>query len=142
MSNKRVPTEPSYFVTAILRPIKQFFAIGTAEGPGMLLKDSFLKNYSTEVFNNVTQRYTSYLTAMKKTEESLKRLNKRKKAPFSLFVNSGTVIDESKDEERIRSQMILDVEGFGREAGSLLVDVDSNPNFSVLKEVVYASDPE
>jgi hypothetical protein len=142
MSNKRAPTEPSYFVTAILRPVKQFFAIGTAEGPGMLLKNSCLKNYSTEVFNNVTQRYTNYLTAMKKTEESLKRLNKRKKAPFSLFGNSGTVIDESKDEERIRSQMILDVEGFGREAGSLLVDVDSNPNFSVLKEVVYASDPE
>lgn len=88
------------------------------------------------------QSYTSYLTAMKKTEESLKRLNKRKKAPFSLFANSGNVTDESRDEERIRSQMILDVEGFGRDAESLLVDVESNPYFLLLKEVVYASDPE
>lgn len=56
MSNKRIPTEPSYFVATILRPVKQFFTIGTTEGPGMLLKDSCLKSYSTEVFNNVTQR--------------------------------------------------------------------------------------
>lgn len=56
MSNKRVPTEPSFFVSSILRPVKQFFAIGTAEGPGSLLKNTFLKSYSTEVFNNVTQQ--------------------------------------------------------------------------------------
>jgi len=56
MSNKRIPTEPSYFVPTILRPVKHFFAIGIAEGPGMLLKDSCLRSYSTEVFNNVTQR--------------------------------------------------------------------------------------
>lgn len=56
MSNKRTPTEPSYFVASILRPLKQFFAIGTTEGPGMLLKDAFLQEYATEVFTNVAQR--------------------------------------------------------------------------------------
>jgi len=56
MSNKRDPTEPSYFVSSVLRPIKSFFAIGVAEGPGYLLKEHFMKTYATEVFDNVTQR--------------------------------------------------------------------------------------
>ena len=56
MSNKRDPTEPSYFVSSVLRPIKNFFAIGVAEGPGYLLKEHFMETYATEVFDNVTQR--------------------------------------------------------------------------------------
>ncbi|KAF8200776.1 oligomeric golgi complex component, COG2-domain-containing protein [Pholiota molesta] len=145
MSNKRVPTEPSFFVSSILRPVKQFFAIGTAEGPGSLLKNAFLKSYSTEVFNNVTQqhcRYISYLTAMKKIEEPLKRLRKNKKTPFSLFGNTTTASDEGKDEERIRSQMILDVSAFGKDGASLQVEIEINPYFQTLKEMVYATDPE
>ncbi|KAJ3515241.1 hypothetical protein NLJ89_g1880 [Agrocybe chaxingu] len=142
MSNKRNPTEPSYFVSSILRPVKQYFAIGAADGPGSALKDALLKPYATEVFNNVTQRYISYLTAMKKTEESLKRLKKNKKQPFSLFGTSAGVSDEGKDEERIRSQMILDAEAFGRDAQSLQVEVDTNQHFLFLKEMVYASDVE
>ena len=55
MSNKRDHTEPSYFVSSVLRPIKNFFAIGVAEGPGYLLKEHFMKVYATEVFDNVTQ---------------------------------------------------------------------------------------
>ncbi|CAA7261620.1 unnamed protein product [Cyclocybe aegerita] len=142
MSNKRNPSVPSYFVSSILRPVKQYFAIGAADGPGSALKDAFLKPYATEVFNNVTQRYISYLTAMKKTEESLRRLKKNKKQPFSLFGSSAGASDEGKDEERIRSQMILDVEAFGRDAQSLQVEVDTNQHFLFLKEMVYASDAE
>jgi hypothetical protein len=56
MSNKRDPTEPSYFVSSVLRPIKNFFAIGVAEGPGYLLREHFMETYATEVFDNVTQR--------------------------------------------------------------------------------------
>jgi conserved oligomeric Golgi complex subunit 2 len=57
MSNKRMPTEPSYFVPSILRPIKLFFGIGVGEGPGSLLSDDHLKSYSTDVFEGVSQRY-------------------------------------------------------------------------------------
>ena len=61
MSNKRDPTEPSYFVSSVLRPIKNFFAIGVAEGPGYLLKEHFMETYATEVFDNVTQRQVLFL---------------------------------------------------------------------------------
>ena len=56
MSNKRSPTEPSYFVSSILRPVKIFFGI-IGEGPGLQLKERFLHSYATEVFQNVSQRF-------------------------------------------------------------------------------------
>ncbi|PPQ67248.1 hypothetical protein CVT25_005832 [Psilocybe cyanescens] len=140
MSNKRMPIEPSYFMSTILRPVKQYFAIGVAEGPGSPLKDAFLKSFSTEIFDNVTQKYINYLVAMKKTEEGLKRLKKGKKSTFSLFGNVPNLNDEAKDEERIRNQMILDVEAFGKDGESLQIKVDTNKHFMALKEMVYASD--
>jgi hypothetical protein len=38
--------------------------------------------------------------------------------------------------------MTLDVESFGKDAQSLGVDIDSNPHFASLKDIVYATDPE
>lgn len=78
--------------------------------------------------------------AMKKTEEGLKRLKKGKKSTFSLFGNAPNLNNEAKDEERIRTQMILDVEAFGKDGESLQVEVDTNKHFIALKEIVYASD--
>ena len=90
----------------------------------------------------IASRYISYLTAIKKAEEPLKRLKKKTRPTFSLFGTSPNVNDDAKDEERIRSQMILDVESFGMDAQSLGVEIDSNPHFASLKEIVYATDPE
>lgn len=56
MSSKRVPTEPSYFVTSVLRPLKVFFAIGSGEGLGEALKDDFLDSFAADVFESVSQR--------------------------------------------------------------------------------------
>ncbi|KAH6914040.1 oligomeric golgi complex component, COG2-domain-containing protein [Coprinopsis sp. MPI-PUGE-AT-0042] len=141
MSSKRMPTEPSYFISGILRPLRQFFGVG-ADGPGAKIKDQYLKDYSSEVFNAITSRYINYLSAMKKTEESLKRLRKAKKPTYSLFGSSNTAEDDGRDEERIRAQMILDVEAFGKDARSLGVAVDDNEHFNLLKEMVYATDSQ
>lgn len=153
MSNKRNPTEPSHFLPSVLRPLKQFFGIGIGDGPGAPLKDSFLETFSLEIFTHVTQRYLSFplattvadhgiryishLTAMKKTEDSLKRLKKGKKSTFSLFGNTNKD-DEGRDEERIRNQMILDVEAFGREAQSLGVALEGNESYRNLVDMVHA----
>jgi conserved oligomeric Golgi complex subunit 2 len=56
MSNKRMPTEPSFFVDAIFRPVKVFFGIGVTDGVGVSLKDSSLSPFSEEIFENVVQR--------------------------------------------------------------------------------------
>lgn len=57
MSNKRLPSEASYFVPTILRPVRSFFGIGTGGGPGERLKDEILKEVSTEVVESVCQRF-------------------------------------------------------------------------------------
>ena len=59
MANKRVPSEPSYFVSSILRPVKAFFGVGTGEGVGISLKDDFLVKYLEVIFDTITQKYES-----------------------------------------------------------------------------------
>ncbi|KAH7914152.1 oligomeric golgi complex component, COG2-domain-containing protein [Hygrophoropsis aurantiaca] len=134
MSSKRAPTEPSYFVSAILRPIKGFFGIGSS-GPGERLKGDHMKPIATEVIDNVCQRYTQYLTAMKRAEGSLRRLEKGRRSALSLFGNAAK--DDSRDEERIRTQMVLDVEAFAQDGKALGVDVTSMDNFKLLHTMVH-----
>lgn len=69
----------------------------------------------------------------------MKRLRKGKKSTFSLFGSSNTAKDdEGRDEERIRMQMILDVEAFGKDGESLGVGVEQSESFKLLKDMVYA----
>ena len=56
MSSKRTPTEPSYFIPLILRPVKAFFGIGSSSLAGDRLREGLLKESATEVFDNVCQR--------------------------------------------------------------------------------------
>ncbi|KAJ6593950.1 oligomeric golgi complex component, COG2-domain-containing protein [Mycena capillaripes] len=140
MSNKQMPKEPSHFVSSILRPVKVFFGIGVGQGPGSSLKEHFLESYVTDIFEAVTQRYVYHLTGMKKTEDSLRRLKKGKKSTFSLFGGGSTKDDDGKDEERIRAQMILDVEAFGKDGQLLGVPLDQSDSFKSLTEMVHAVD--
>jgi hypothetical protein len=76
---------------------------------------------------------------MKKTEESLRRLKKGQKSTFSLFGGSNTVKDnDRRDEERTRTQMILDVNAFSKDAESLGVDVLASDVFQSLHAMVHA----
>jgi hypothetical protein len=79
---------------------------------------------------------------MKKTEDSLRRLKKGKKSTFSLFGGAATKDNDGKDEERIRTQMILDVAAFGQDGQLLGVPVDRSDSFQSLTEMVHAVDGE
>ncbi|KAJ7096272.1 oligomeric golgi complex component, COG2-domain-containing protein [Mycena epipterygia] len=140
MSNKQMPREPSYFVSSILRPVKVFFGIGVGQGPGASLKEHFLEAYASDIFESVSQRYVYHLTGMKKTEDSLRRLKKGKKSTFSLFGGSAKE-DDGQDEERIRAQMILDVEAFGKDGQLLGVSLDESNSFKSLTQMVHTVDP-
>ncbi|KAF9241626.1 oligomeric golgi complex component, COG2-domain-containing protein [Melanogaster broomeanus] len=137
MSSKRVPTEASYFVPLILRPVKAFFGVGGPSVAGDRLRDSLLKESATEVFDSVCQRYIQYLTAMKKTEESLRRLKKGKKSTLGIFGSASTSKDDDRDEERIRTQMIIDVGVFGEDGKSLGVDVPLVESYVQLTHMVH-----
>ncbi|KAF9268919.1 COG complex component [Marasmius fiardii PR-910] len=141
MSNKRPPSEASPFVATIMRPVKVFFGItGTGDAVGASLKEEFLVQYSSEVFEEVSQRYASDLTAIQKREDSLKRLKIGKKKTFSLFGSKDDENQESRDEERIRVQLILDVEAFERDAHSLGLNLEDSHSFKSLNELVKANE--
>lgn len=128
MSSKRAPTEPSYFISQILRPVRAFFGVGIPNSAGERLREAFLDCVAREVFDSVCQRYIQYLTAMRKTEESLRRLKKGKKTTFGIFQSSSSTKDEDRDEERIAVQMMLDVDALGQDAQTLgrgLQDIES-----------------
>jgi conserved oligomeric Golgi complex subunit 2 len=137
MSNKRPPTEPSIFVAGVLRPVHAFFGTESGIGPGTSLKEDLMQLYAQEVFEAVVQKYIFYVTAMRKKEESLRKLKKGKKPAFSLFGGTPKE-DDGRDEERIRQQMVLDVEAFGKDAETLGVDVERSASFKSLHEIAIA----
>lgn len=96
-----------------------------------------MQPYAQEVFEAVVQKYIFYVTAMRKKEESLRKLKKGKKPAFSLFGGTPKE-DDGRDEERIRQQMVLDVEAFGKDAETLGVDVQGSASFKSLHEMAIA----
>nr|GAT56084.1 conserved oligomeric Golgi complex subunit 2-like [Mycena chlorophos] len=140
MSNKSMPKNPSHWVSSILRPIKVFFAIGVAQGPGSALKEHFVESYAADIFEGVCQKYIFELTQLKKMEERLRRLNKGKKATSFLFGGGAKEDDGRRDEERIRQQMIIDVEAFGKDAQLLGVALDKSQCYAKLAEMVHEVD--
>lgn len=56
MSNKRTPTEASYFVPSIMRPVRNFFGAGVDDAPGNRLKGEMMKSCATEVFEGACHR--------------------------------------------------------------------------------------
>ncbi|KAF8556364.1 COG complex component [Imleria badia] len=138
MSSKRMPTEPSYFIPLILRPVKAFFGIGSSSVAGDRLRESLLKESATEVFDSVCQRYMQYLTAMRKTEESLRRLKKGKKSTLGIFGGASASKDDDRDEERIRAQMIIDVDAFGQDGKSLGIGIMSVESYLQLSQMVQS----
>ncbi|KAF8513135.1 COG complex component [Hysterangium stoloniferum] len=140
MSNKRIPVEASHFVPEILKPVTHFLR----SIPDILVRDLGTA-WATEIFGAVCSRYMAYLTAMKKTEESLRRLKKGKISAFSIFGGGSATVNkeqESKDEERVRVQMVLDVAALGRDARSLGVDVDSHIGFRELETMATQAPAE
>lgn len=77
---------------------------------------------------------------MKKTEESLRRLKRGQRSAFSLFGSSSAGKDDARaDEEKIRAQMVLDVEAFGKDARTLGVDATESATYRVLRELANAN---
>lgn len=82
---------------------------------------------------------------MKKTEESLRRLKKGKMPAFSLFSGGSPAANrdqETRDEERVRAQMVLDVAALGNDARSLHVDVDNHTAFRELETMAAHGNAE
>ncbi|CAG8648364.1 24187_t:CDS:10 [Cetraspora pellucida] len=130
-SNTKPPTEASYFVPHIIKPLVTFCKVNS-----QLLSDKRRNECNSIVADAVANRYYTivfeHLTTLKKTEESskiMKRLKKGKSTRSSFFSgnSNGDVGEESgtlmSDEDKIRLQILLDVKQFGKE----LTNIGLNP---------------
>ncbi|KAJ7579135.1 COG complex component [Mycena floridula] len=129
---------PSPFVGHIFDPFRAFFGLGYTDGPGKGLKADYVESYAAQVFEGVCQKYVTHMGTIKLAEDSLRKLKKRPKQPsFSLFGNAGVKDDEDRrEEERIRSQLLCDVDAFGKSAETLGVNVEDNGTFKYLHILV------
>ncbi|CAG8671900.1 10692_t:CDS:10, partial [Funneliformis caledonium] len=147
--NTKPPTESSYFVPHIMKPLAVFFDVNKS-----CLSDRRRKEWSALVGDAVAVRYYTilydYITNLKKTEESskimkMKRLKKgqttRGGLVSSLFSDSGDngVAEDStvmSDEDKIRLQYLLDVKKFGKELTNIGIDIEELKGYIDLYKVV------
>ncbi|CCA68650.1 related to ERG8-phosphomevalonate kinase [Serendipita indica DSM 11827] len=141
-------TSPSPFVSEIFRPLRDFFGITGAgntvvgggappapsyRGVGQTLLSDVGPKWAAEILGAVSSAYLSHLSSTMKNEEQLKRLRKGARSGFSLFGGQSTTQDEAiKDDERIREQMIMDVNRLGQEAEAFGVTLSAIPTYSAL----------
>jgi len=131
MSKKRDPTGPSPFVPNILHPLRRFVEM---EGLSQSIEVATRQAWATQVFEGIISRYISYLEAMKKTEEALRKYQKGKVGAASWFGSATSRDNETgKDEERIRMQVLLDIDALGQDASRLGVDVEGSEAYAILK---------
>lgn len=102
------------------------------------LLDSFKERPLTSL--SLRYSYASVLISVRKSDESLRKIRKSRKTPFSLFggssAGSKAASEEAKDEDNIKLQILLDVEGLRKDAESMGVKVKESKAWVELKGVV------
>lgn len=110
-TNKDAPTKASSYVSHLLAGIKDFRALHVNHSE-LVSKwsDGVIKALSVQYFAAVSD----VLTSVQKTEESLKRLRKDRSASALMTLGNGIT-----DDDKIRIQLVIDVDLFVEEARSL-----------------------
>ncbi|RUS17090.1 oligomeric golgi complex component, COG2-domain-containing protein [Endogone sp. FLAS-F59071] len=131
-TNRPAPREHSAFVPLILHPFILF-----QQQNKRYLRERRIREYATAVAEAVTTRYAAVVTdmmvALKRTEESLRRL-KQRRGGQGLGGQAGE--GGMSDEDKIRLQVWLDVRRFGVELATLEIDKDRFEHFQDLYKVV------
>lgn len=128
-TNREVPSKPSTYISAALKPLAMFL-----EEHAAILKDQQKMVICSQVFSSLVELYFSVtsdvLTSVKKMEESLKRL-KKVRGSDKLMGSQGM-----SDDDKIRQQLILDITCFGDQVTQLGVDKSMLDNYRKLLELV------
>ncbi|XP_068087921.1 conserved oligomeric Golgi complex subunit 2 [Hyperolius riggenbachi] len=132
-TNKEVPAKPSFYVENALKPLYQLHV-----DYEKTLKQTTKQKWLNEALTECTQKYyetvSEVLNSVNKMEQSLRRLKQARKAAVSSNSTSGGVSDDNK----IRLQLVLDVEYFMTQVQQFGVCTDDT-SFSALTELVQAA---
>mgnify|MGYP001982050994 CR=1 FL=1 len=127
MSGRELPSSPSYFVSEVMRPLRE--CLGQF---GELLLPPQRAQWALQVSARVTKHYltlaSSLLETVRKNEDALRRLNAKKAA-----TPSG---NQASDSHKISVQLFLDVGAFGQQLGELGVEIAELPEYAQLQAAV------
>ncbi|BGP23394.1 hypothetical protein JCM10295v2_002290 [Rhodotorula toruloides] len=131
-STRKGPSEPSYFVHNILKEVRAYLG-----GPGRVVEEELRRRLATVVVEDIAGRYTSILSTQKKTEDSLRWLKKGRQG-LSFFgraaASASPAEDGGSDDDRVKMQMMLDVETLAKDAEELGVDIEGSEAVRTLRK--------
>nr|CAG4641569.1 EOG090X03KZ [Eurycercus lamellatus] len=123
-TNKEAPGKCFGYVNLLLEPIRVFRTRHSD-------RTESLDSWTRGVLETLSQQYlvavSDVLTSVQKTEESLKRLRKDRAASASAGVS---------DDDKIRMQLVIDVDAFVEAAQPILTNVSPLPEIKALLGVV------
>ncbi|XP_067943621.1 conserved oligomeric Golgi complex subunit 2-like [Watersipora subatra] len=129
-TNKEVPTKASGYIQQAIQLLEGFREKNKASLPEKVLQDIFTSAISS-VIKQYEETTSDMLLSVKKMEDSLKRLKRGK--------TSTTMVGNMSDDDKIRTQIWLDVQEFTRQVERLGVAISSVPAHSkLLSEVEQA----
>ncbi|XP_057315656.1 conserved oligomeric Golgi complex subunit 2-like isoform X3 [Hydractinia symbiolongicarpus] len=113
-TNKEPPQQPSSYVSAAFTPLTNFKK--TSSTLDERRKEDVVKSAVIAMTSSYYCSVNELLTAIKKTEDSLQRLKQQRKAVTGQCdASTGTKTNEISDENKIRKQIYLDAEEFGKQ---------------------------
>ncbi|XP_024924466.2 conserved oligomeric Golgi complex subunit 2 isoform X2 [Ziziphus jujuba] len=139
MTNKPLPVRHSPYVSGILRPLKAFLE---GERATKYLteetKSELLIGATTEITNRYYELASELVNVAQKTETSLQRIRQgaQRRAGASSDVSDQTVSNTKK----ICTQLLLDIQEYGRNLAALGVDAASIPAYRSLWDCVTLPD--
>nr|CAD7429608.1 unnamed protein product [Timema monikensis] len=134
-TNRDIPTKPCPYVAAVLAPPLSFHkAYREVVGADQL------QRWLTLIFSAITQQFYSsvndVLTSVQKTEESLRRLKKVRDRLSTTTPSEGKGLG---DDDKIRQQLVLDVQNFCEGVESVDVKKDDVDKLLELLNLVEAA---
>eukprot|EP00106_Octopus_bimaculoides_P001032 XP_014768474.1 PREDICTED: conserved oligomeric Golgi complex subunit 2-like [Octopus bimaculoides] len=124
-TNREVPTKTSSYTTGLFKPLNMFFSEHKA-----ILSESRKQAIAKQVLENLAQQYytstSDVLTSVKKMEDSLKRLKKARGTGVS------TGLPGMTDDDKIRQQLIIDIEHYAQQVESFGFDSKTLHGFTQL----------
>ncbi|KAH8915211.1 COG2-domain-containing protein [Atractiella rhizophila] len=138
-SLRRSPTEASTYMGSMTKPLKMFLDV-----EGRVCDEVTAREWAKKVLEDVISKYAQALVAMRKTDDSLRRLKRGKQQTTSSFFfrSQQKEIQEEEEEDNVRIQMQHDlkyledsIEGLGVKLRGMDCD-----NWITLKRVVEDKD--
>ncbi|XP_060063002.1 conserved oligomeric Golgi complex subunit 2-like [Ylistrum balloti] len=127
-TNREVPVKPSTYIGSAFKPVSMF-----VQEHGHVLRDKQKQEIFEAIFTRLAEQYFSVtsdvLLSVKKMEDSLKRLKRVR------GTDKGAGSQGLTDDDKIRQQIILDIDSYGQQVTSYGVKKENLESYKKLQQL-------